>query len=118
MKLTINENIPMVAYRQAEREMTEWQEAIDDESNGALAAAVYGVESWASFIRYDKAELTAKRGGWETTHEIDLWLEAVVETDNCITKAGYYLSELWQSTGDNRDELRNLAWIRNYRLEK
>jgi hypothetical protein len=118
IKLTIDENLPMVAYRQAEQIKEEWENTIYEVDNQEMAAHVYGDKHWANFVHYTKAEITAKRGGWFNTKELDVYIEAVIECNNCITKVGYYLSDLWESTGDNRNELRELAYIRNYRLEK
>jgi hypothetical protein len=118
MKIEINEYIPHIAYKEAEKRMDEWNEIINDETNFEMAAHIYGDTPYAEFTRLIKAEVTAKRGGWEITRELDMYIEMECRTDDCITEAGFYVLDMWQSTGDNRDELRTFAYIRNYRLEK
>ena len=49
-------------------------------------------------------------------YEPDVWCEGVFMSDSTCVQVGFYLSDAWQSTGDNREELQRRAYIRRYNL--
>ena len=48
----------------------------------------------------------------------DVWCKGVFRSGNCYVEAGFYITDAWQSTGDNCKELQDRAYIRRFELVK
>lgn len=49
-------------------------------------------------------------------NEPDVWCDAVFRSHDFYMEVGFYLTDAWQSTGDNSKEIRKMAYIRKFQL--
>lgn len=68
------------------------------------------------------AEMSLNSRVWEQYGEnsghMDIWITAVIDSwwNKEIYKVGCYLSDIWQSDGDNTEELKSHMYILTYKL--
>ena len=46
---------------------------------------------------------------------LDIWINAIYDGGDVIYKVGAYITDIWESTGDNREELKSHMYIREFR---
>jgi hypothetical protein len=111
MKIKIKDKKSYTGYQLDEmKAFADGIESLDWEKE--MAAAVYGINNWdKDVLRWDAAQAMHGNSG-------DVWIEAIIRGDDGFVDVGFYLSDLWQSTGDNREELQSKAYRRVYRLEQ
>lgn len=64
------------------------------------------------------ATITKNRRVWDAYNEesgdLDVWVEFTALTGAGFVMGGAYLTDLWQVTGDNAEEIRELMFIRKF----
>lgn len=64
------------------------------------------------------ARIAANRRVWdaiaEGSEKFDVWIEFTAFTDNGFVMGGVYITDLWECTRDNHDEIRNRMYIRKF----
>jgi len=86
-------------------------------------AAVYDGNAWGIDIMRSMAKISKNRRAWNiysgNSRDFDIWIEATasVGIDEFII-IGAYLSDIWQITGSNDEELVSHMYIRKFKEVK
>lgn len=49
--------------------------------------------------------------------DLDVWIEATAQTTDGFYIIGAYISDIWEITGDNKEEIRNRMFIQHFTKE-
>lgn len=64
------------------------------------------------------ARIAANRRVWDAiadgSEKFDVWIEFTAFADNGFVMGGVYITDLWECTSDNHDEIRNRMYIRKF----
>lgn len=88
---------------------TEWKETIISDAEIASFAALYTGEYCAECLKFS-AEMCF------SNHQPAVWCSAVFKCFDRYVEASFYLSDAWEATGYNGEELRDRAYIRRFQL--
>lgn len=92
-----------------------------DEDAAADLSILSGMFHGATPKEYT-AEMALNSRVWEQYGEnsgrMDIWITTTIDSwqDKAIYKVGCYLSDIWQSDGDNTEELKSHMYILTYKL--
>lgn len=104
---------------EAEKENDEWTA-----QEWAKMAARLVFDDNAAMIIEAKARIAKNQRVWDAfddeTRDIDVWIEftAFSEYRSSFIIAGVYLTDLWQLTRDNADEIKSHMYIRRFKEVK
>lgn len=114
--ITVAEMPAVKKVMQYEKENDEW--TVQEWANMA-ARLVF--DDAAAMIIEAKARIAKNQRVWdafdEETRDIDVWIEftAFSEYRSSFIIAGVYLTDLWQLTKDNADEIKSHMYIRQFK---
>ena len=113
--ITVAEMPAVKKVMQYEKENDEWTV-----QEWAKMAARLVFDDNAAMIIEAKARIAKNQRVWdafdEETRDIDVWIEftAFSEYRSSFIIAGVYLTDLWQLTTDNADEIKSHMYIRRF----
>lgn len=104
------------AVRAMIAEMKDYDATGDAETVARIAS---GVNCTFEILRFD-AEIAPNCRTWnafgDDSEDLDIWLTVYAFNPSYgFYSVGMYLTDLWQSTGDNGDEIRSHAYIQAYK---
>jgi len=114
--ITVAEMPAVKKVMQYEKENDEWTV-----QEWAKMAARLVFDDNAAMIIEAKARIAKNQRVWdafdEETRDIDVWIEftAFSEYRSSFIIAGVYLTDLWQLTTDNADEIKSHMYIRQFK---
>lgn len=114
--ITVAEMPAVKKVMQYEKENDEWTV-----QEWAKMAARLVFDDEATMIIEAKARIAKNQRVWdafdEETGDIDVWIEftAFSEYRSSFIIAGVYLTDLWQLTKDNADEIKSHMYIRQFK---
>ena len=130
MKLTIDKHVTIGDAVMARKIINDFKSGDNieslDMSELKRAGAMYINEAWNSNITvYDATAIVAYHNGGNglfteeenalTKYPLDIYIELFAKGSDSCADIGFYLTDFWQLTGDNADELRTKAYINIYK---
>ena len=96
------------------------REMKEDESTAAdyIKTAIYATGDSVEEVYKAEAEIAKNCRIWnqyaEDSGDIDIWINAEARTRDGFIIIGAYLSDIWQLTGDNGEEIAKYMYIRKF----
>jgi len=134
MKLTIDKHITIGDAVQARKILNDFKSSDNIEilnmSEMKHAGAVYINEAWndnvkiyessarISYYSNGNGSLLTNEENALTKYPLDIYIELFVKGSDSCADIGFYLTDFWQLTGDNADEIRSKAYINLFKREQ
>lgn len=131
MKLTIDKHITIGDATLARKILNDFKSGDNTEtldmSELKRAGAVYINEAWNNNVKvYESSATIAYHNGGNgllltdeenalTKYPLDIYIEMFAKGSDSCADIGFYLTDFWQLTGDNADEIRSKAYINIYK---
>ncbi len=131
MKLTIDKHITIGDATRARKILNDFKSGDNTEtldmSELKHAGAVYINEAWNDNVKiYESSATISYYNGGNgslltneenalTKYPLDIYIELFAKGSDSCAEIGFYLTDFWQLTGDNADEIRTKAYINIYK---
>ena len=130
MKLTIDKHVTIGDAVMARKIINDFKSGDNiesfDMSELKRAGAMYINEAWNSNVMvYDSTAIVAYHNGSNglfteeennlTKYPLDIYVQMFVRGSDSCADIGFYVTDFWQLTGDNADEIRTKAYINIYK---
>ncbi len=111
-----------VAEMPAVRRIIEELKEEEDVKWYANLAAIVAAGSYDADVLRANAEIAKNCRVWNAYHEesadLDVWVKFTAYTDEGFVVGGAYLTDIWQITSDNNEEIKRHMYIRLFREVK
>lgn len=101
--------------KQMIKEFKEDESTVTEYAEMAARTCNFG---WIERVFEAKATIEKNRRAWnaysDTSKSLDVWIDATVQTSSGFLILGAYLTDIWNITGDENDEINFNMYVRKF----